>query len=85
MLLSGLPADSAVQLVYPENSTPCQSQHNIDHHPIHVSGISILVVCVHWLGMCCDVPYMNPNQQIVPPQSFPLIQEFKKNSMLYWA
>ena len=63
--------------VYPANSTPYQSWCNIDHHPIRINGISILVICVCWLGMCCGVPSTNPNQQIVPPQNFPLIQEFK--------
>ena len=35
VLLAGL-ADSPVQLVYSENSMPCQSWHNIDCHPIPV-------------------------------------------------
>ena len=75
VLLAGLLADNPVQPEY--NNMPCRSRHNIDHRPICVNGIYILVVCVDWLGMCCDVPYINPNWQIVPPQSFPLIQEFQ--------
>ena len=77
VLLAGLPADSPVQLVYPANRTLCRSQHNIDCRPICVNRIGILVICVHWLGICCDVLYTNPNQQIVPPQNFPPIQEFQ--------
>ena len=77
MLLADLPADNPVQPVSPEDSTLCQYRHSIDHHPTHVNGIIILVLCVHRLGMCYDVPHMSPNPQTVPPQSFPLIQEFQ--------
>ena len=77
VLLADLLANNPVQPVSPENSTLCRSQRSIDHHPIHVSMIGSLVLWVGWLGMCCDVPYMSPNLQTVPPQSFPLIQEFQ--------
>ena len=75
--MAGLPADNPVQLVYSEKGPSYQSHHSIGCRPKLVSSSGILVIFVDWLDMYCDVPYMNPDQQIVPPLSFLLTQGFQ--------